>query len=109
MRLKNEKAFRHIKGQPAGWLTGVEGLYPGEATFRVPVKRNSSRSGIVRNIELGTVRDLVRRNADLESVQRCLPSEERTGRMGGNGRTASSHGRAPGWVRTRTVRASPLT
>ena len=50
--------------------TGAKGLYPSEATTRAPIKSNRSRSGIVIdwNIELRTVRDIVKRNAeDLES------------------------------------------
>lgn len=99
MRLKNEKSFSHIKGQPAGRLTGAEGQYPGETPSRVPVKSNSGRSGIVWNIELGTVRDPVKRNGeDLESIQRCMPSEERTRRMGGKwqGRLISLQGSGVG-------------
>lgn len=109
MRLKNGKAFSHIKGQSAGWLTGVEGLCPREATSRVPVKSNSSRSGIVRNTELGTVREPVRRTQKIWKAFRDACQVRRRQGVGGNGRTASSHGRAQGWVRTRTARASTLT
>lgn len=91
----------------ASQLTGAEGLYPGETPSRVPVKSNSSRSEIVWNIELGTVRDLVKRNGeDLESIQRCITNEERTQRMGGKWQGWVISLQGSGWVGTRVVQSS---
>lgn len=69
-----------LRDQPACWPTGAKGLYPDKATSRAPIKSNSCRSGIVWNVELETVKDLVKRNAeDLE----CKPNLRRVQGEGG--------------------------